>query len=108
MTLSFETGATRPAEIERGRILLAAFRAFEGRAARGRAKEFVDDRAGAIGIRGVLHPELGERRVDRQFAREARGVRVEDSRANAPGFEQICEEVRLRQVGCGVDALQNR
>jgi len=39
---------------------------------------------------------------------EARGVRVEDAGANAPFGEMVGEELRLGQVGGGVDALQKR
>ena len=39
---------------------------------------------------------------------DARGVGVEDARANAPVFEEVDEEVRLGEIGCGVDPLQKR
>ncbi len=106
--LLLQLRAAGPAEIEGGRILLAALRAGD-RGARGvGAQELVDHQARARGVVGILDPELREREVDRNLARQARGVRVEDPGANAPGVEEICEEVGLRQVGCGVDALQNR
>ena len=96
-----------PADLERGGILFAAGGAANRRAGGGRAQVFVDDGAGAVRVPGILDPDLRERRVDRQLPREARGVRIEDARANAPVREPIGEEVRLRQIGCGVDLLQN-
>jgi hypothetical protein len=72
------------------------------------AQVLVDERAGALGVRGIVDPDLWQRGVDRQLAGEARGVRVEDARANAPFGEMVGEELRLGQVGCGVDALQKR
>jgi hypothetical protein len=106
--LTFEPRPARPAQVERRRILLAAFRADDRGARHGGAKVFVDEGAGARGVGGILDPELGKRRVDGKLAGEARGVRVEDARANAPIREQICEEVCLRQIRRGEDAFQNR
>jgi hypothetical protein len=96
-----------PADLERRRVFLAAF----GTAHRGTGRGlevFVDESASALGIRGIVDPDLGKGCLDRQLAGEARGVRVEDARANAPFGELIDEELRLGQVGGGVDALQNR
>ena len=100
--------AAGPAEVERRRILFVALGADDRRTRAARAQEFVDHRASAGRVVGILDPQLREREVYREFPREARGIRVEDPGANAPGCEEICEEVRLRQVGRGVDALQNR
>jgi hypothetical protein len=61
------------------------------RRARGRAQVLVDEAAGAPGVRGIHDPDLGEGRVDGQLAGEARGVRVEDARANAP-FGKVVDE----------------
>jgi hypothetical protein len=97
----------RPADLESPRVLLAAFLADPRRAARG-AQVFIDEPAGALGVRGVLDPDLGKGCFDRQLAGEARGVRVEDSGANASFGELVGEELGLGQVGCGVDALQKR
>ena len=55
----------------------------------------------------VVDPHLGQRGLDRQLAGEARGIRVEDAGTNAAMAEEVDEELRLRQVGRGVDALQN-
>jgi len=52
---------------------------------------FVDQPAGALGVRGIVDPDLGKRGVDRQLAGEARGVRVEDPCANAPVGEMVGE-----------------
>jgi hypothetical protein len=52
---------------------------------------FVDETAGAFGVRGIHDPDLGKGCLDRQLAGEARGVRVEDARANAPFGEMIGE-----------------
>lgn len=57
---------------------------------------------------GIVHPHLRACHVDGKLAREARGIRVEDARANAPVREEVDEEVGLREVGGGVDALQKR
>ena len=104
----FEPCAARPAQVERRRILLAAFRAGDGRAVGRRAQVLVDQVAGARGVGGIVDPYLGKRRLDRQLAREARGVRVEDPSANASIRQQIREEVRLRLVRRGIDPFQNR
>jgi hypothetical protein len=106
--LSRQRSAAGPTEVECGRVFLVALGAGNRGTAAARAKELVDHRKRAGCVVGLLDPELREREVDRKLAREARGIRVEDPGANAPGCEQICEEVRLRQVGCGVDAFQNR
>jgi hypothetical protein len=73
----------------------------------GGAKVFVDQLASALGVRGIVDPHLGKGCLDGKLAREARGVRVEDARANAPFGEMVGEELRLGQVGRRVDALQN-
>jgi hypothetical protein len=85
-----ERRAAIPADLERRRILLAALRAAHRRA-RGRTKVFVDEAAGALGVRGIHHPDLGKRGFDRQLAGEARGVRVEDACANAALGEVVGE-----------------
>jgi hypothetical protein len=85
-----ERGAAGPADLERGGILLAAFRAAL-RGAHARLEVCVDQPARALGVRGVLDPDLWQRGFDRQLACEARGVRVEDARANAMFGEQIGE-----------------
>jgi len=99
--------AAGPADFEGGGILLAAIRALHRRARRG-TQVFVDEAAGALGVRGIHDPDLGKGCLDRQLAGEARGVRVEDAGANAPFGEMVGEELRLGQVGGGVDALQKR
>jgi hypothetical protein len=108
LLLFFQPGPARPAKIEGRRILFAALRAGDGRAAGRRLQVFIDESAGAVRVGGIFDPHLGQRRVDRQLAGEARGVRVEDSNANASIREQVCEEVRLRQVRRGMDPFQNR
>jgi len=80
----------RPAHLERRGILLAAFRAAL-RGTHARLEVFVDQPARALGVRGVLDPDLGKRGLDRKLAGEARGVRVEDARANAPFGEMVGE-----------------
>lgn len=73
-----------------------------------RAHERIDDLGRARRVVGSIDPDLRQRHVGRQLAGDARGVRVEDARANAPVFEQVDEEVRLGEVGGGVDAFQKR
>ena len=73
-----------------------------------RAHERIDDVARARRVVGAIDPDLRQRRVERQLAGDAAGVRVEDARANAPVFEEVDEEVRLGEIGCGVDPLQKR
>jgi len=102
-----ERGPAGPAHFERRGVLLAALGAEHGRS-RARAKVLVDQPAGALGVRGILHPDLGERGFDRQLAGEARGVRVEDAGANAPVGEEVGDKLRLGQVGRGVNPLQKR
>jgi hypothetical protein len=80
---------TAPADLERRGILLAAIRALHARA-RGGSQVLVDMRAGALGIRRIHDPDLRKGCLDRQLAGEARGVRVEDARANAPFREMVC------------------
>jgi len=99
--------AALPAQVERGGILLAALGAFHGRAGVSRAQEGIDDLFRARRVGRVVDPDLRQRCVDGQLAGEAGGVRVEDARANAAMGEQVEEEVRLGEVGGGVDALQN-
>ena len=106
--LFFQASAAGPAEVEGGGILLAAAGAGKGRAGHGGAQVFVDEAARALGVGGVVDPDLRKGRLDGQLAREARGVRVEDARANAAIREQIREEVRLRQICRGVNAFQKR
>ena len=96
-----------PAEVEGARIFLAALRALHGWAAGRRAQELADQLARPPGLGIVLDPDLRERRVDWQFARHARGIRVEDARANATMREQVQQELRFGKVGSGEDALQN-
>ena len=72
------------------------------------AHEGVDDLSRAPGLVGAVDPDLRQRRVDRQLAHDARGVRVEDARANAPAGEEVQEELGLRKVGGGEDAFQKR
>ena len=43
----------------------------------------------AVGVGGIDHPDLRERRVDRQLSREAGGVGVEDARADAAIREEV-------------------
>jgi hypothetical protein len=69
--------------------------------------ERIDQCPRAFGVVGVIDPHLRQRGFDRQLAREAGGVRVEDARANASMGEEVDEEVRLGKVGRGVDAFQN-
>src|SRR5438128_1023992 len=76
--------AARPAQVERRGILLAAGGAAHGRAGDRRSKEGVDQLARAGRVVVAFYPQLGKRRIDRELARDARGVRVEDARANAP------------------------
>ena len=73
-----------------------------------RAHERIDDVARARRVVGAIDPDLRQRRVERQLAGDARGVGVEDARANAPVFEEVDEEMRLGEIGCGVDPLQKR
>ena len=73
-----------------------------------RLHEGVDDLARARRVAGAVDPDLGKRGVHRKLARDALGVRVENTRANAPAGEQVEEELRLGQVGGGEDALQKR
>ena len=105
--LLLEAGAAVPAEVERAGIVLAAARADDGRAGDARLQVGVDYFASARRVLRVHDPELRERGIDGKLAREARGVRVEDLRANAPVGEPVGEEVRFGQVGRCVDALQN-
>ena len=55
----------------------------------------------------IFHPDLGQRGVERQLARDARGVRVEHVRDDAMVPEHIPDEMCLEQVGGDVDFLQN-
>jgi hypothetical protein len=87
-------GLAGPAEIEGGRILFAATGAGDGRAGSG-AKVGIDQAARAGGIVGPVDPDLREGRLDRQLARDARRVGVEDACADAMLGEQVREEVRL-------------
>jgi len=73
-----------------------------------RAHERVDDLARARRLVGTIDPDLRQRGIDRQLAGDARGVRVEDARANAPVGEEVDEELGLGEVGGGVGALQKR
>lgn len=57
---------------------------------------------------GIFHPDLRQRGIERKLARDARGVGVEDVRDDAMVRERIPDEMRLGQVGGGVDLLQNR
>jgi hypothetical protein len=59
-------------------------------------------------VRRIVHPHLRARHVDGKLAGEARGVRVEDARPDAPVGEEVYEEMGLGKVGRGVDALQKR
>jgi hypothetical protein len=79
----------------------------DGRPRDGRAKEGVDQLARARRVVVALHPQLRERRVDRQLARDARGVRVEDARANAAIGEMVREQVRFGKVRSDKYLLQN-
>jgi hypothetical protein len=58
-------------------------------------------------LRGVIDPDLGERRVEGQLACDARRVRIEDVCHDAPLLQRIADEMRLGQVGGVVDPLQN-
>lgn len=56
----------------------------------------------------ILHPHLGQCRIERQLAGDARRVGVEHVGDDAMMRERIPDEMRLGQVGGGVDFLQNR
>jgi len=96
-----------PADLERGGVLLAAVRALHGRAERRALEERDDDLARVGGLRRILDPHLGKRRVEGQLARHARRVRIEDVRHDAALLERIPDEMRFGQVGGVVDPLQN-
>ena len=65
------------------------------------------DRLACVGrLRGIHHPDLRERRVDRQLARDARGVHVEHRGLDAVAREQIRDELRLGEVGRAMYAFQ--
>jgi hypothetical protein len=68
----------------------------------------IDQVPRAVRVGGIHDPHLRQRAIDRQLPGEARGVRVEDTYANAPMREKVCEEVRLRQIRRGIDPLQKR
>src|SRR5262249_25723171 len=85
---------------------LSASRARD-RGAGGRARELVDQVAGARRVGGIVDPHLGTRLVHGQLARDAGSVGVEHAGADAAPREQVDEEVRLGKVGGGVDLLQN-
>jgi hypothetical protein len=72
-----------------------------------RLVERFDHRLRAYRVVGIVDPDLRKGCIDGKLAREAGGVRVEDPGANASVGEEVEEEVSLRQVGRGVDALQN-
>jgi hypothetical protein len=59
-------------------------------------------------VGGIVHPHLRARDIDGKLAGEARGVRIEHARPDAPVGEQVYEEVGLGKVAGGVDALQKR
>lgn len=58
-------------------------------------------------LRRVLDPHLRQRGIERQLARHARRIGVEDVRRDAVVLERIPDEMRFGQVGRGVDPLQN-
>ena len=60
------------------------------------------------GLRRVVDPHLWQRRIQGQLAGHAGCVRVEDVRHDAALLQRIPDEMRLGQVGGGVDPLQNR
>jgi hypothetical protein len=70
-------------------------------------QEFVDQGERALGVVRPFDPELRQGGLDRNLAQDARGVRIEDARANAPIRKMAREEVGLGQVRSGVDPLQN-
>jgi hypothetical protein len=77
------------------------------RAARREAHGSLDHLARARGVGGVVDPYLRQRGVDRELAREARGVGVEDARAYPAVREEVHQQVglgRLRPRG-RLDAL---
>jgi hypothetical protein len=82
-------------------------RALHGRSQRRTLQERGDDLARVSGLRGILDPDLGQRLVERQLACHARCVRIEDVRSDALVLKRIPDEMRFRQVGGGVDPLQN-
>ena len=108
LRLLLQPGAAGPAEVEGGRILLAALRANHRGTRAARSQELLDQLACPGSIAGILDPDLRERGVDGQLARDARGVRVEDARPHAAIGEEVGEKMRLGQVCRGIDALQNR
>lgn len=59
-------------------------------------------------MRRVVHPDLRAGDIDGKLAGEARGVLVEHARPDAALGEKVDEEMGLREVGGGVDALQKR
>ena len=59
-------------------------------------------------LRGILDPHLRQCRIQRQLAGDAGCIGVEDVRHDAALLERIPDEMRLGQVGGGVDPLQNR
>ena len=105
---SFKARAASPADIERRGIFFAALGAANRRAGGRGTEEGGDEIARARLVGGILDPELRQRGLDGQLARDARGVRVEDAHAHAARGEQVGEELRFGQVGGGEDALQKR
>lgn len=57
---------------------------------------------------GVVEPDLRTGGVDGQLAGDAGRVGVEDAGSDAPVAQQVDDELRLGEVGRGVDPLQNR
>jgi hypothetical protein len=103
-----QSRAALPAQIEGRGILLPALGASDRWAARHRTHVLVDERPRPLGVGGIVHPHLRPRGIDGKLAGQARGMRVENTRADAPVGEQVYEEVSLGKVAGGVDALQKR
>src|SRR6476646_2674010 len=103
-----EAAAAAPAGLEVRGILLAAFAARAGRAGGHGFEEGFDHLARAGRIAVALHPNLRQRGLDGQLAREARGIGVEYPRGDQLLLQPIDDELRLGEVGGGVDALQVR
>jgi len=102
-----EPRPARPAQVERGRVLLPALRAAT-RGPRGLRMEGGDGLAGARLVARVLHPQLRRGGIHRDLAHRPCRVRVEHANAHAPRREVRGEDVRLGEARGVVDALHGR
>jgi len=97
-----------PAQLEGAGIILAASRALHVRAWSGRLKKALNQFPSSVHIRGIVDPYLRQRRINRQLARNTRGVCIQDAHPNAVASEQIGKQVRLGKIGGAKDALHLR